>query len=97
MKIILLSIIIFLSCLPVRAQTTPKKQFPIAKPDIFVSIARTTPINQLGKWKAQDWNGEFIIIFPVKNTKFAFQAEIIKNFTLDAPLVRFAVSYQVKY
>ena len=99
MKIIFLSIIIFLSALPVMAQTTPKKQFPIAKPDIFVSIARTAPINNW-KWKASDWNGEVTFIFVInkpngKPSPFAIQFEFIQPFSNQPPLFRAAFAVRI--
>ena len=90
MKILI--IIVFMLLLPVagRAQT-PKPRF-IGFGGLYVSIARTTPINeQTFKWR--DANLEFTAIFPTRWERIAGQVEVIKAFDSRAPLLRIAVAF----
>ena len=87
-------IIILLLVAPAFAQTpAPKPRF-IGFGGLYVSIARTTPINeQTFKWR--DANLEWTAIFPIRNSRFAFQVELIKAFDSRAPLLRGAVAFTV--
>ena len=92
-KILLTCLLSLIFGIAAHAQTVKKPPL-IGWGGLYVSVAHTTPITKQ-TFRRDDFNVEFTAIFPVRNSKWAFQVELIQPMIRREPLLRLAVARRI--
>ena len=93
-KLSAILLLLFILVVPGYAQTPAKPAPFIGFGGVYAAFARVAPIDG---WhcRRQDFSAEITAIFPLRQSRWSLQAELIQPLAVRRPLVRLAVAVRL--